>query len=441
MKKKLTLNEELNRMKRLMDFSIVENSHDVLAEQNTSDNKGVTQTDEKGTEWLLPSDTWVEKYGRTLSDYNKSLLRKIKARDGVELHSGSNPTIELQRKNELDKYSDGIYEKFLYALYNGNRSKNAQFWYKDLTQETRKSFLSQFEDWISSGDKKMGRLLDRGGLKNKNWEITANISKGKKSEVTTKGVVSAEPPVTFDFDMTGKNTFIDNVSDISPDMQAKIDEFIVEITPAIEKLKIQKVDVTCDKLDVASSSSRFRNTVEAKDLTWAQLSEARSSKVYEEIYKRLEELGVIFTNVNKVLRGGTNADGTSGPNPGTNEDDIQYTISKDGTYKNIYNKKDIIKNINKYGEPHVTKAEYDKYKFCIVEVVISALIGDEPEPFTETIVVRGWTIVFSVNYITGQGKSRTLKGFKGIKFKRKKGKRTPNITKCARHSGGVRGGS
>jgi len=34
MKKKLTLNEELNRMKRLMDFSIVENSHDVLAEEN-----------------------------------------------------------------------------------------------------------------------------------------------------------------------------------------------------------------------------------------------------------------------------------------------------------------------------------------------------------------------------------------------------------------------
>ena len=123
-----------------------------------------------------------------------------------------------------------------------------------LTQDTRKVFLKQFQDWVSSGDKQLKKLIGEEGLKNKNWKIKADISKGKKGDVTTKGEVPAAPAEPLDFDLVGKNTFIDNVSDISPDMQTKIDEFIKDITPQIKELQSEKVKVNCDKLDVAASS-------------------------------------------------------------------------------------------------------------------------------------------------------------------------------------------
>lgn len=459
MKRKGNLSEELYNMRKLMNFNsekfrsettsldrLVEEKmmeKYLLSEQEVNGDPEVRQTDEKKTEELLPSDIEIDRYGQAIESYVESLKRKIKERDGFELHDGGNPTIELQRKKELDEYPDDIYEKFLIALNNGRNNTNWKFWYQDLTQDTRKVFLKQFQDWVSSGDKQLKKLIGEEGLKNKNWKIKADISKGKKGDVTTKGEVPAAPAEPLDFDLVGKNTFIDNVSDISPDMQTKIDEFIKDITPQIKELQSEKVKVNCDKLDVAASSSRVRNTEGAKDLTWSQLSEQRANKVYEEIYRRLEELGVTLTNVNKVLRGGTNDDGTSGPDPSNNykfdsgksTTNMQYSDDGITPLSGVDSKR----QLNGYPNLLSSQAESHQYKFCIVEVVLSSLREDDPEPFTETIVDRGWSIVFSVGYIIGQ--PRRLGDFPKLEFKRKKGKSTPNITKCVPFSGGVRGGS
>jgi hypothetical protein len=416
------LNEELNRMRRLMDFSINEHSHDVLAEQ-------VSQTAESYTELLMPTEEEESKFK------GANIIGKLR---NYAKNQGDGEENAINRHDELFKQYGDNYSKFIQALANYPANKNNwMYWHFRLTQDTRKEFLNEFVNWLNSGDRNIKKIAQTPELEsNKGSKITARIERGSISVDVEKGEIPAPPPQPFMFDMQGNNTFIDNKSDISSEMQVRIDDFIKKITPRIQKtLQNKKGVVTCDKIDIAASSSRFRNTNEAKNLTWAQLSEQRANKVYEEIYNRLAELGVKFKNNHKVLRGGLNGDGSSGPNPGKNDKGQQYTISRDGSYNNVLSKNEYTpENINKLGDPHATKQDYDKYKFCIVEVVVSGLYVEDPDPYTEITKSREWSIEFKVSDKMGQ--PRKLGKFNTPIWTIPKSKGTPNLTKCPKFSGG-----
>lgn len=75
MRKKLTLNEELNRMKRLMEFSVSEHSHDVLAEENMVENYLLNEQ----TKFVdVPEDRYNEKVRLSEQTNNSAAMDYIK---------------------------------------------------------------------------------------------------------------------------------------------------------------------------------------------------------------------------------------------------------------------------------------------------------------------------------------------------------------------------
>ncbi len=399
MKVRQNLTEELYRMRKLMGYNSKKDSenitsYDRLIEETfvkkTLLNEQFSQTDERFTELLMPTEEQSKLFIQQ-TPLIKLVGNLVKGKEGGEENA-------IKRRIELENIYGDTYEKLLLSLSKSpNRLNNGKFWFLYLTQETRKDFLDKFSEWVTSED--ITKIVKKNPDK-----VQSKIVKGKINKETEIGEIPSPEPQSFMFDLEGKNTFIDNVSDISPDLEIRIDDFIKEITPRVQYTLNRKGVVTCDKIDVAASSSRFRNTEEAKDLTWAQLSEQRANKVYEEIYRRLSELGVKFNDNHKVLRGGTNGDGTSGPNPGKNDKGLQYIISKDGTYNNILTKEEYKENINKYGEPHNTKEEYDQYKFCIVNVEVSGFLLENPNPFVNIITSRDYSIEFKIGVDLGNSK-------------------------------------
>jgi hypothetical protein len=425
MKRKSNLSEELYRMRKLMGYDSkkdIENitSYDRLIEETlvkkTLLKEQVSQTDVKYTELLMPTEEQSELFPQQ-HPLIKKVNNLVKGEEGGEENA-------IKRRIELENTYGDTYKKLLLALSKSpNKVNNGKFWFLFLTQETRKDFLTKFSEWVNS--KEITKIV-----KKKPDKVQAKIVKGKINKETEKGEISSPEPQSFMFDLEGKNTFIDNVSDISPDMKIRIDDFIKEITPKVQLTLNRKGVVTCDKIDVAASSSRFRNTEGAKDLTWAQLSEQRANKVYEEIYRRLSELGVKFKDNHKVLRGGENGDGTSGPNPGKNDEGQQYTISKDGTYENtLKTKNEYEENINKYGEPHNTKEEYDQYKFCIVNVEVSGFESEDPDPFVNVVTSREYSIEFKIGEDLGKSKVRKFKPTTWT-TPSNRGKKGPSLTDC-----------
>lgn len=439
MKRKGNLSEELFKMRKLMNFNPKDfkdnvTSYDRLMEEKMVEkyllSEQATQSfEERKTEMLMAS-----KEEESLFAGACNIIGYIKG-SGQSLSEDEIKKTTQRREDLLNKYGE-TYNKFLNALGNyPSDVTNCKIWFINLTQENRYAFINDFQLWVDE-NKVAQKLFSEPNLKNKNGDkITASITKGTPTTTVEKseGEIPAPAITPFKFDMKGKDTFIDNCSDITQGMQSKIDSFIEMITPRVKAmLATPNGKVVCEKIDVAASSSRFRNTdkgqCDASKLTWADLSKQRANKVYEEIYRRLEELGVTFTNKHRVLRGGLNDDGTSGPNPGTNEDGLQYAISVDGTYNNIY-KKPTPEEINKKGAPHNTKEEYDQYKFCTVEVFISGFGELPPQPYEETTITKSdnYYISFDVSYKLG-GKVKTRK-FNAIN-QVTKCEGAPSNTKC-----------
>jgi hypothetical protein len=435
MKRKSNLSEELYKMRKLMNFdsekfreektSLDRLMEEKMVEKYLLSEQVTGQTADKMSEPMIPTEDESSVFGKIRIE---GRISSHFSGEGMNEDEISTMVEEAKKRNSdlKSKYGE-VYDKFIRALANYEtnlNSGNVTIWYFWLTQQSREDFLEQFIGWVNTKKNRLVRkIYEKSDLcLDKKGCIEADLKKGKtSSEVIKKKIIPPKPPIDpFKFNMKGANTFIDNCSDITEGMQSRIDTFFNDITPKIkETLSKPKGKVLCEKIDVAASSSRFRNTdkgqCDASNLTWAQLSEQRANKVYEEIYKRLSELGVKFTNKHKVLRGGTNRDGTSGPNPGVNEDGVQYTISVDGTYRNTI-KDPSDEQINEYGAPHPTKDEYDVHKFCTVEVFISGLIEPDVEPDVEIEVVRSrdYSMVLNVD-IPLKGKARTRK-FNPIKW-------------------------
>ena len=297
----------------------------------------------------------VDKYIST----NSASIRSINGFAKKLVSSG-----QVEEKTQYDLIgqleSNPLYSKLINALCNAGGKliySNLSIWFKTLNQESRLAFLNQFTNWWNESSKK----IQKGKL-----SIVATLGKaGSRLDKTEIPAVKQEPvgiPPVLATIVKGNTVYIDNKSDITPTLQAEIDLLVKSAAQSVTVAKENGGTVTCLKLKVASSASRFRNTKEASDMTWADLSKARGMKVVTELKSRLQAVGVIVPdNVVTELLGGTNGDGTSGPNPPKSLGQLTTdgkTITTDEKLR------------NKFGQPLSSKDQYDQYKFCIIECIL-----------------------------------------------------------------------
>lgn len=271
-------------------------------------------------------------------------------------------------ESELLSAYGQTYTDFIQHLSDSKNQESMKIWYLKLTQDSRKAFLDQFKAAKPQLDKQ--RRME--------YEIVLN--KGKVTTTQPEGAPPA-PPIELGINIAGNDVFDDNTAAVTSTIQQKIDQFIADVTAAVQNVSGTDAKIKVTDLEIAASASRFRNTNQAANMTWNDLSKARANNVKTELVKRLATLGITVPENIVKLRGGYNNDGTSGPNPGkipgANGQLVQAVISADGTYNNVI-KSPTDADINKYGTPHTNKSEYDQYKFLILVCKLEISYGEEP---------------------------------------------------------------
>lgn len=215
-------------------------------------------------------------------------------------------------------------------------------------------------------------------------------------------------PIEFPVNGNGSTFFENNRFEPT---QAFIDALETDVLSKIRetaKSMLYNKDMSSPKfhlreLEVLTSCSRYRNTQDAADKTFMQLSEDRNNAATTYIKNELTKLGVVIDE-NTSIRTNSNGhnknlktglyDGSSGPNPpypnsipiSGKEGDIwasEVYNRKTGDTKAEAKLNRAIEHRNEYGEPHKNPAMYDQYKYCIAGLMISANTGWTKDPAPE----------------------------------------------------------
>jgi hypothetical protein len=158
----------------------------------------------------------------------------------------------------------------------------------------------------------------------------------EKSTATTATTEDYQVPMSLPINSSPNAKFFkDNSSALEPLFISEVDGMITAIKAQMAKMKDPQVYLSY--LSVLTSASRLRNTGEAKDKTWAELSKERSDSAKAYVLKRLDEIGVLrdktdgvmITTEYKIDYNGQNGDGSSGPNP---EKPYQFNTDGLGTW-------------------------------------------------------------------------------------------------------------
>ena len=128
-------------------------------------------------------------------------------------------------------------------------------------------------------------------------------------------------------------------------------------------------DGCIDLIKIESSASRYRNTDNAKDLSFLELSKKRNDAVRDFIYSQLKSKGFDkwckgTENIVQISEG-SNKDGSSGPNPPSPTPYVPKGQEK------MEPKAPNDAHRNDFGPPHSTPQEYDKYKYSRPTVIVA----------------------------------------------------------------------
>lgn len=195
-----------------------------------------------------------------------------------------------------------------------------------LNQSSRLQFLKQTLEFLRSFTKK--RQLEKQIKKNKDYTGEENLY-GWTASLVEGDVVKTETPVSkvegqesiefeIPLEVAGKTVYEENSTTPDVMLVQAIDKWVTDAKTQIDAIKVDNPDAVVEliSIEIASSSSRLRNTGEYEGKTWAQLSKDRAEVVYQIMTQKLESIGVgLNPNLQKVLRGGYNGDGSSGPDP------------------------------------------------------------------------------------------------------------------------------
>jgi hypothetical protein len=208
----------------------------------------------------------------------------------------------------------------------------------------------------------------------------------EKTEMTAGEIVggNVEFPIDWNPD-TNVQLYVNNQWEVSPEF---INSFNQNVVSKITTLKGQfpQIEISLLSLDVQTSASRYRNTGQASELSFQELSGYRNNSAKDYIITTLQENGVAGTDVVTPTQQylGGNGDGTTGPNP---PEPNAYVDSG-----NVKMNTTPTEPRNQFGEPHSTPEEYNQYKYLKVSIKLKATLP-QPIPEQESVTVFKYELV------------------------------------------------
>jgi len=231
------------------------------------------------------------------------------------------------------------------------------------------------------------------------FEMTRSEELVQQTPVRDEGFVNLL--ITWD-NKDYKNLYKDNSWEIA---EALKESFKTNVLDSITESKKQfpKASYTLESMTVKTSCSRLRNSGDAANLSFKELSEARARTAAIYMLDELKKYGVLNSVYdNKIVKtetDGKNGDGTSGPNPPVGLRYIPRGQEKmepaapDETNRNDFGKpldvsvQDIMKD---------TPNPYDEFKYLIVEIKLKAKYS-EPTTSAPKFRVESFTYSISVD--------------------------------------------
>lgn len=240
----------------------------------------------------------------------------------------------------------------------------------------------------------------RGNYNRANRQITSiTVSKGKVTEIETEE--EAQPPTPNAFfqqvDLYGKTSdvFPNNSWEVGNDLKNHVKQIKDSIISTLKanpgtvakipsRFTLSGSTTSENPYTISTSASRIRNTVQAENMSFAQLSQRRAESVAEYINQELSSLVELPEPV--INANGENGDGSSGPNPPSG---YQF-FNKQGKLISSGDE-----GRNDYGEPIRNLKEYEQYKYCKFSIVVmfeSESVGTSPEGSDATHTIGEWRL-------------------------------------------------
>jgi hypothetical protein len=385
-----SLNEELMKMRKLMNFDISENSHDVLSENFVSEQRKI-------------------KFGWT----KPITIKKGKSSNDSMKQGDFKPSIE-QEKWDIFLGEDSL-------LVNLMSKKSKVIWGKMKTSvdPEAKGFAVAVLEYFNKTNP------------SNKWErvwLGEEVNKVPSTEEELYPSGKYEFPASLP---SSKDFFEDNkweTTDVFKNaFKTEILDHILGATNGVTECKDGSPMLYVNSIIVKSSASRFRNGIE---MSWLDLSKNRNSAALTYIKESLENIGALIdgdTKVSQNYKGG-NGDGSSGPNPGyvvKNGKTVGYTLSTDGSKNNTISNPSK-EDRNKYGEVLKSKEDYDKFKYlsAVIDISINRCTDPDKKKDDSFIELENYKVRFSAT--EGGLKIKFPKifliGSKKTKFKPYKGK-------------------
>lgn len=253
-----------------------------------------------------------------------------------------------------------------------------------LTSEEKLGFMQYIEKYVNDN---YGGSYQRASRKIE----SIVVKKGKITE--QEGEINEKDALLSDYSFNGveNDVFVNNSWELGEDVKRFIDETrdlirqtlsenpgtTAEFTNTVE-INGKKTNTT---YSISTSASRIRNTGQAKDMTFAQLSQRRAQSVDAYVRQQLES----FVRIPEptINPNGTNGDGSSGPNPPS-------------PYQFFNRQGELIPKGNEgrddFGQPLSNVNQYERFKYCRVVFAVK-FRNDEEKPSAPPIKMLGeWSI-------------------------------------------------
>ena len=253
-------------------------------------------------------------------------------------------------------------------------AKGDKFWNLSiprLTSEMKVGFMKYIADFVESNYRS-----DYNTANKKIQQII--IKKGKFTATEEGGEDQPEINALYsDYKVSGVDgiPFVNNEWGVSENIKTHIQqtkaaiEQILNQNPGVTAKIVTKAVVKGEEKNVpysiSTSASRYRNTGQAEDMSFIQLSQKRAEEIHKYV---ISELGGLVKFPNPVYYfKGENGDGSSGPNP---PEPNQFSTG--GGEPNSYVTSG---DRNGFGKPLTNPKDYNQYKYCRVVFVVSFTSG------------------------------------------------------------------
>lgn len=302
---------------------------------------------------------------RNIEDQNGKRLGQPKT--GFSLGDDSkNPNYN---ESSLKTCSSGDYKAGERVTGSQKRQTGAEV--PPMTEEVKEGFIEYFINWCTKKfpEKKDKSTPDMGECR-KNIKVI-RLKPGKLSTEDKEETVIPAVKVKHSIDKkTEGEPFPNNSTRVGQGVINWTKKFKGDISDFLKQFPGAKVSVAT-KVDgknypfvIATSASRYRNTGEAQQMNFKELSQARAESVYSYIVNELSSIiPDISTSKVTLNSNGKNGDGSSGPNPPS------PNLFSDGGGDPKSFKRDGNRTFNGQ-EPQSSPNDYEQYKYCVIQLAV-----------------------------------------------------------------------